>query len=182
MQSITIQKISITDLETDAIVNAANSGLWPGGGVCGAIFKAAGYLKLLKACRAIGHCDTGCAVITPGFALKAQYIVHAVGPVWNGGENGEAEQLFQAYDHSLELALANQCRSIGFPLISAGIYGYPMREAWLTALDACAAFLDRHPEETMKIIFAVLSDNVLQVGREVLLECPASRYAATDQF
>ncbi len=182
MQSITIQKISITNLETDAIVNAANSGLMPGGGVCGAIFSAAGYGDLLKACTAIGHCATGSAVITPGFQLKAKFVIHAVGPIWNGGGNGEMEKLFQAYDHSLELAFANHCRSIGFPLISSGIYGYPLREAWVTALDACAAFLDRHPDTTLKIVFAVLSDNVLQVGREVLLKSPASRYAATDQF
>ena len=87
MNSIKIKKISITGLDTDAIVNAANNGLWAGSGVCGAIFSAAGHGKLQTACNEIGHCDTGPAVITPGFDLKAKYIIHAVGPVWRGGNN-----------------------------------------------------------------------------------------------
>ena len=94
MSSIEIRKISITDLDTDAIVNAANEGLWAGGGVCGAIFSAAGYDRLQEACNRIGHCDTGSAVITPGFNLKAKYIIHAVGPRWHGGGQGEALSRF----------------------------------------------------------------------------------------
>ena len=123
MSTIEIRKISITDLNTDAIVNAANEGLWAGGGVCGAIFKAAGYQQLQAACDKIGHCNTGSAVITPGYHLKAKYIIHAVGPRWKDGKHKEPEQLYGAYYRSLELAAENKCRSIGFPLISAGIFG-----------------------------------------------------------
>ena len=94
MSTIEIRKISITDLDTDAVVNAANSGLWAGSGVCGAIFSAAGHAKLQEACSRIGHCDTGSAVITPGFDLKAKYIIHAVGPVYKDGRHGEPELLF----------------------------------------------------------------------------------------
>lgn len=126
MSSIEIRKISITDLDADAIVNAANDGLWAGGGVCGAIFKAAGHEQLQTACNLIDHCDTGSAVITPGFKLKAKYIIHAVGPVWSGGKNNEPKLLYGAYRRSLELAVENGCKSIGFPLISAGIFGYPV--------------------------------------------------------
>ena len=100
MSTITIQKISITDLATDAIVNAANDGLWAGGGVCGAIFRAAGHSQLQAACDAIGHCDTGSAVITPGFRLKAKYIIHAVGPRWSGGNHKEPQLLYSAYTKS----------------------------------------------------------------------------------
>ena len=138
MSHIEIKKISITDLATDAIVNAANEGLWAGGGVCGVIFRAAGHHKLQESCDAIGHCDTGSAVITPGFNLKAKYIIHAVGPRWAGGSHGEPELLSGAYQRSLELAMENGCHSIGFPLISAGIFGYPLNGAWQQALQACA--------------------------------------------
>ena len=130
MRKIEIKMISITDWKTDAIVSAANSGLWPGGGVCGAIFKAAGYKELENACKKIGHCDTGNAVITPGFASNAKYIIHAVGPQWQGGNHNEPELLYNAYRRSLELAVENNCRSIGFPLISAGIYGTRWRKSW----------------------------------------------------
>ena len=101
MGSISIRKIGITNLDTDAVVNAANEGLWAGGGVCGAIFRAAGMQRLQEACNAIGHCDTGSAVITDAFDLKARHIIHAVGPVWMGGESGEPEQLYGAYYSSL---------------------------------------------------------------------------------
>ena len=123
MSTIEIRKISITDLDTDAIVNAANEGLLAGGGVCGAIFKKAGYNQLQEACNKIGHCHTGGAVITPGFHLKAKYIIHAVGPRWKDGKHKEPEQLYSAYYESLKLALKNKCRSIWFPLISARIFG-----------------------------------------------------------
>ena len=123
MSDIRIQNISITDLATDAIVNAANEGLWAGGGVCGAIFRAAGHDRLQEACNKIGHCDTGSAVITPGFRLKAKYVIHAVGPVWRGGNDHEPKLLYGAYYRALELAMENSCASIGFPLISAGIFG-----------------------------------------------------------
>lgn len=129
MNSISIQRIGITHVGTDVIVNAANSALQAGGGVCGVIFSAAGRDELQAACDAIGHCDTGSAVITPAFHLGAKYIIHAVGPIWYGGNNGEPQKLYGAYRRSLELAVENGCRSIGFPLISAGIFGYPHDKA-----------------------------------------------------
>ena len=169
-EPITIRRISITQLDTDAIVNAANEGLWAGSGVCGAIFAAAGRSRLQKACDAIGHCDTGSAVITPGFDLAAKYVIHAVGPIWNGGSRGEPELLYGTYRRSLELAAENGCRSIGFPLISAGIYGYPLRAAWEVAVRACRDFLAAHPGSPLKIVFAVLDDGVMAVGKKVLEE------------
>ena len=166
MSTIEIRKIGITDLETDAIVNAANDGLWAGGGVCGAIFKAAGHDQLQAACSKIGHCNTGFAVITPGFKLKAKYIIHAVGPVWSGGKQDEPKLLYSAYRSSLNLAVANRCRSIGFPLISAGIFGYPIEQAWRKALQACSEFLDKGNE--IDIVFAVLDDEILKIGKKAL--------------
>lgn len=112
MSNIRIQKISVTKLHTDAIVNAANEGLWEGGGVCGAIFREAGSKELRKACEAIGGCRTGSAVITPGFALPAKYIIHAVGPRWSGGERNEPELLYSAYERSLLLAKEKDCGTI----------------------------------------------------------------------
>lgn len=170
MSTIKIQKIGITDLDTDAIVNAANDGLWAGGGVCGAIFRAAGHRKLEAACDAIGHCDTGSAVITPGFDLKAKYIIHAVGPVWHGGKQGEPKLLYGAYRRSLELAAEHGCRSIGFPLISAGIFGYPADKAWRKALQACLDFIQAHPDRPINIVFAVLNDDILEIGSTTLSE------------
>ena len=104
MSSLSIQKISITKLEVDAIVNAANSGLMMGGGVCGAIFREAGAAKLQAACLKIGGCKTGDAAITPGFDLPAKHVIHAVGPVWHGGNRGEPELLYSAYKRSLVVA------------------------------------------------------------------------------
>ena len=173
MSTITIRKTSITALDTDAVVNAANEGLWAGGGVCGAIFKAAGHDELQAACRKIGHCDTGSAVITPGFGLKAKYIIHAVGPRWTDGKHREPELLYGAYYRSLELAAAHNCRSVGFPLISSGIFGYPAEGAWKQALAACRDFLDQHKEVSMDILFAVLSDEVLEIGKKALEEISA---------
>ena len=170
MNSIKIQKIGITDLDTDAIVNAANEGLWAGGGVCGAIFDAAGHSKLQAACNAIGHCDTGSAVITPGFDLKAKYIIHAVGPVWQGGDHGEPQLLYGAYYRSLELAVENGCHSIGFPLISSGIFGYPKDKAWRKAIQACNDFFKKNPDADLQVIFAVLDNRILALGQQTLDE------------
>ena len=165
MSEIRIQNISITDLATDAIVNAANEGLWAGGGVCGAIFRAAGHDRLQEACNKIGHCDTGSAVITPGFRLKAKYVIHAVGPVWRGGNDHEPELLYGAYYRALELAKENSCASIGFPLISAGIFGYPLEKAWAVAIKACRDFLAAHPDYDIDIVFAVLDERIIKVGQ-----------------
>ena len=181
MRTIQIQKISITELHTDAIVNAANSRLMAGGGVCGAIFKAAGYDRLQDACNEIGHCDTGSAVITPGFDLKAQYIIHAVGPRWIDGKHGEPEQLYGAYARALALAAENHCRSVGFPLISAGIFGYPVKDAWHQAMRACSSFLQKHPKVSLDIIFAVPDDEILAIGEEALKQdASAYKIAARD--
>ena len=170
MSSIEIRKIGITELEADAIVNAANEGLWAGGGVCGAIFSAAGANELQKACNAIGHCDTGSAVITPAFNLHAKYIIHAVGPLWVGGTRNEPQQLYGAYKRSLELAMENGCHSIGFPLLSSGIFGYPADQAWRKAIQACQDFLTAHQDVDMQIIFAVISDHIQALGQKTLDE------------
>jgi O-acetyl-ADP-ribose deacetylase (regulator of RNase III) len=118
----------ITRLSVDAIVNAANERLAPGGGVCGAIHRAAGP-RLAEACAEIGRCPTGEARITPGFDLSAGYVIHAVGPVWHGGTRGEQDLLAGCYRYSIDLARHYQCRSIAFPAISTGIFGYPPEAA-----------------------------------------------------
>ena len=170
MSSIIIKKISILDLDVDCIVNAANSGLQAGGGVCGAIFRAAGYRELQNACDRIGHCDTGSAVITDAFDLKQKYIIHAVGPIWRGGHSNEEKLLRGAYTRSLQLAKENGCTSIGFPLISAGIFGYPQDQAWRVALEACFDFLKETQENQkgLDIYFAVLDDRILKMGEAEL--------------
>jgi O-acetyl-ADP-ribose deacetylase (regulator of RNase III) len=137
-------RADITRLAVDAIVNAANPRLARGGGVCGAIFAAAGP-DLDGACAAIGGCATGDAVVTPGFRLPARFIVHTVGPVWQGGGAGEPELLVSCYQRSVEVACDAGARSIAFPAISTGIFGYPRREAAelaVTTLRRCAGELD----------------------------------------
>jgi O-acetyl-ADP-ribose deacetylase len=130
----------ITLIETDAIVNAANSSLLGGGGVDGAIHRAAGPM-LLKECRSIGGCPTGEARITKGYELKARYIVHTVGPVWHGGKTGESEKLASCYTQSLLLAVTNEIQTIAFPNISTGVYGYPRHEAAEVAIASVIQFL-----------------------------------------
>ena len=137
-----IQYGDITRCRTDAIVNAANARLQQGGGVCGAIFAAAGARKLQKACDRIGGCPTGEAVLTDGFDLPARYVIHTVGPIWRGGGYDEQALLESCYRSSLALAARNGCKSIAFPLISAGIYGYPKEEAQAVAEESIRAFLE----------------------------------------
>ena len=168
MSSIEIKKIGITKLDTDAIVNAANEGLWEGGGVCGAIFREAGSAELTKSCNAIGGCKTGNAVITPGFNLAAKYVIHAVGQRWTDGNHNEPKLLYSAYKQSLILAKENGLHSIGFPLISAGIFGYPLDGAWRKAIQACNDFIENNSDYDIKIIFAVLDDKILAAGEETL--------------
>lgn len=170
MKSITIQKIGITKLALDAVVNAANSGLWHGSGVCGYIFNEAGAEEMAAACNKIGHCDEGSAVITPGFRLPAKYVIHAVGPRYTDGKHGEPKLLYSAYKKSLLLAMENGLHSIGFPLISAGIFGYPSDGAWRKAIQACRDFLAEYPDYEMEIVFAVLDDKIKTVGEQTLAE------------
>lgn len=168
--NIRVERIDITELDVDAIVNAANSALAQGGGVCGAIFRKAGPAELSQACSEIGGCETGSAVITPGFNLKAKYVIHAVGPIWKGGDANEAELLYDAYGKSLALAKENDCHSIAFPVISSGIYGYPKREAWEVAVRSCRDFINDNSDYSIDITFAVLSRGSKELGESVIDE------------
>ncbi len=148
----------ITTLAVDAIVNAANASLLGGGGVDGAIHRAAGP-ELLAACRALGGCATGQAKLTSGFDLPARYVIHAVGPVWQGGAAGEADFLASCYRESLRLAEAHQCRSLAFPAISTGIFGYPADPAAHLAVRTCRDWLAGHalPESVILVAFDTAS-------------------------
>lgn len=148
-----IVRNDITKMDVDVIVNAANTKLQMGGGVCGAIFHAADAEKLKVACDKIGHCSTGEAVITDGFQLPAKHIIHTSGPIWQGGQQNESALLASCYKNSLELATAHQCESIAFPLISAGIYGYPKEQAFQIATSAIYSFLMEHEMNVYLVIF-----------------------------
>ena len=151
-----VVETDITTLAADAIVNAANSMLLGGGGVDGAIHRAAGP-ELLAECRMLGGCPTGEARITSGYRLPARYVIHTVGPVWQGGLAGEAEALAACYRNSLTLALENGLATIAFPAISTGVYGYPVREAAEVAADAAAGFLAAHPDAFRELLFVCFS-------------------------
>lgn len=150
----TLVRQDITKMQVDAIVNAANTSLTMGGGVCGAIFKAAGPAKLRSACEKAAPIQTGQAVMTPGFDLPAKFIIHAAGPVYRPWNARQSEILLRsAYTQSLELAVKHRCKSIAFPLISSGIYGYPKDKALQVATAAIADFLARHNLEVYLVIF-----------------------------
>ena len=142
----------ITKMRVDAIVNAANSSLLGGGGVDGCIHHAAGP-ELLQACKNLHGCETGQAKITAGYRLPCKYVIHAVGPRWQGGAQGEEEKLRSCYLESLKLATEYQCETLAFPLISAGIYGYPKAEALRVAVDTIAAFLETAELTVYLVIF-----------------------------
>ncbi|HVX29784.1 MAG TPA: macro domain-containing protein [Nitrolancea sp.] len=150
---LTIVRNDITKMKVDAIVNAANTALRMGGGVCGAIFKAAGATELQAACDKLAPIRTGEAVITPGFKLPAKYIIHAAGPVYHGGTQGEEELLRACYLNSLKRAVEHRCESIAFPLISSGIYGYPKADALRVATAAIRDFLSTHEIDVYLVVF-----------------------------
>ena len=153
----------ITKLEVDAIVNAANCelknyALHQGGGVCGAIFRAAGHYELQEACDKLAPIQTGEAVITPGFNLPAKFVIHTAGPIWNGGQSGEENLLRNCYINSLQLAVENNLQSIAFPLISSGIYGYPPSDALKVAVQAIKDFLVK---KDLDVILTVLNKSLI---------------------
>lgn len=148
-----IVRSDITKMNVDAIVNAANTALKMGGGVCGAIFRAAGASELQKACDKVSGCKVGEAVMTDGFKLDAKFIIHTPGPIWQGGANQQAALLKASYYNSLELAKNHQCESIAFPLISTGIYGYPKEEALQIAVSTISSFLLKHDMLVYLVVF-----------------------------
>ena len=157
----------ITTLDVDAIVNAANESLLGGGGVDGAIHRAAGP-ELLAECRGIGGCPTGEARITRGYRLPARYVIHTVGPVWRGGGHGETEKLAACYANSLKLAREHGLRTVAFPAISTGVYGYPVAEAADVAARAVAREIAAWPEAFEEVLFVCFSASAREIYAEAV--------------
>lgn len=162
---------NITTMAKDAIVNAANSSLLGGGGVDGAIHRAAGP-GLFQECRMLGGCKTGEAKLTRAYRLPARYVIHTVGPVWRGGSHREAELLTSCYRRSLELAVSHNVRTIAFPSISTGIYGYPIELAAPTAVDTVYTFLNEAPD-LEEVVFCCYSNGDLEIYQNVLARVAA---------
>ena len=164
---IKLEQNDITKLVVDAIVNAANTSLLGGGGVDGAIHRAAGK-ELLAECRTLGGCATGDAKITVGYNLPARFVIHTVGPVWNGGKSGEPEKLASCYRRSLELAVQNGIKTIAFPNISTGVYGYPKDEAATIAISTVKEFFQNH-SEIQQVIFCAFDEENYRIYKNLLL-------------
>ena len=163
---IDILRGDITQIDLDAIVNAANTSLLGGGGVDGAIHRAAGP-KLLEECRTLGGCRPGEAKITRGYNLPAHFVIHTVGPVWSGGNRGEAEILANCYRNSLQLAAQNQIKTIAFPAISCGAYRYPIAQAAQIALETTRDFL-KATDNIDKIVFVLATEEILSAYRQLI--------------
>lgn len=167
MERLDLVRGDITQVDADAIVNAANSSLLGGGGVDGAIHRAAGP-ALLEECRLLGGCPAGEAKITGGHRLRARYVIHTVGPVWRGGNYGEAGLLESCYRNSLKLALENGIKAIAFPNISTGVYGYPKEQAAQIAVASVKRWIEEHvlPE---KVIFVLFDEENARIYKTLLL-------------